>query len=101
MTDNLMAASAAHIDLTPLGVRNWADHGPVLVLPPQATLHERIALAWYMAQELEGLTSMLLECQGDHIQLAGLLWPRLDQLTRLLSHLGNTTRPTPNPNQGN
>lgn len=61
------------IDLTPFAASNWIARGPsVLTVNPEATIHQRFALAWGMSQEIETISEAAMSASGDSRQAQAL-----------------------------
>jgi hypothetical protein len=72
---------------------NWKhDAGPVAILNPDATLHERIAYCWGLAAHLEAIANLSEESQAPARSLHGLLLVHLVPLLAVLDNLGTETR---------
>lgn len=87
------SSAAPAIDLTPCAVDNWMHGGAVVMLSPEATLHQKVALAWGMATEAETLVEAARYARtAEHAKaLQDLLWGRLEVLVRLLGDVGQET----------
>lgn len=87
------SGGASAIDLTPCAVDNWMQGGPVVLVSPEATTHQKAALAWGMAKEAETIAEAARYARSsDHsADLCSLLWERLTVLSRLLGELGRET----------
>lgn len=86
-------SDAPATDLTPCAVGNWLQGGAVVMLSPEATLHQKVALAWSMAKEAATMAEAAVSV-GDSDQaknLSALVLERLEVLTRLLGDLGKQT----------
>lgn len=82
------------VDLTPGGVDNWGETAPILSLRPDATLHQKVALAWSMSSELETIAEAAMAARNDsHLMsaLSGIVWERVSLLTRVLDAIGDQT----------
>lgn len=85
------------VDMTPATTMNWAHlcppKGPVLMVNPEATLHDRVSLAWALTGELctiaDGSTSQM----DDNVPrfVVALMSDRLELLHRLLGSIGDLT----------
>lgn len=91
--------NAKPLDLTYTTVSGWEVKGgsalPVLIVNPQATLHQRSALAWVMAQEAAELLEagrLVFESddKGDKA-LMHMATERMRQLATLLEDIGDRT----------
>lgn len=87
------ADQAVGIDLTPCAVDNWMQGGPVVLVSPEATTHQKAALAWGMAKEAETIAEAARYARSSEqsADLCSLLWERLTVLSRLLGELGRET----------
>ncbi|WP_374258993.1 hypothetical protein [Aquabacterium sp.] len=86
-------AAVPAIDLTPCAVDNWMQGGPVVLVSPEATTHQKAALAWGMAKEAETIAEAARYARSSEqsADLCSLLWERLTVLGRLLGELGRET----------
>lgn len=73
---------------------NWrSDAGPVAILNPAATLHERIAYCWGLAAQLEAIANLSAASKEEPARsLHGLLLVHLESLLAVLENLGTETR---------
>lgn len=86
------AGSGGAVDLTPLSAANWrTDGGPVLVVNQAATIHQRIALAWGMSQELETLAELAVGAPVQTTALCDVLHEKAVLLQVLLYDLAAQT----------
>ena len=86
------ATSAGAVDLTPLSAGNWrTDGAPVLVVNQAATIHQRIALAWGMSQELETLAELAIGAPVQTPALCDVLHEKAVLLQVLLYDLAGQT----------
>lgn len=89
--------AAPVLNITPLGVTNWSKQSrppAVLIVNPAATLHERCALAYFMANEAYSIADSTTLASYDPNVTADLmpvLLERLRQLTELLDNIGRIT----------
>lgn len=82
------------VDLTPGGVDNWGQGAPIVFMNPQATLHQKVALAWSMSTEIERIAEAAMGAANDeHLvrSLSGIVWERLSHLNLVLAELGRQT----------
>lgn len=72
---------------------NWdLEAGPVAILNPAATLHERIAYCWGLAAHLEAIANLSAASAEPAHSLQGLLLVHLEPLLAVLENLGSETR---------
>jgi hypothetical protein len=96
MADREFTASK-DVDLTPATATNWAHRCPtkvpVLMVNPDATLHDRVSLAWALTGELCAIAEGSNSLEHDDVPrfVVGLMSDRLEALHRLLSDIGNRT----------
>lgn len=80
------------VDMTPIAVSNWLDDSPVLLVRPDASVHQKVALAWSMAAELETMAEAARDADEDLVRsLCSILWQRSTSLKVLLETLGLQT----------
>ena len=80
---------------------NWLqDAGPVAILNPAATLHERIAYCWGLAMHLESIANLSESSNEPASSLHGLLLAHLLPLLAVLEGLGGETRLSEPPRGG-
>ena len=85
------------VDMTPSTTMNWAHlcppKGPVLMLNPEATLHDRVSLAWALTGELCAIADGAASPMDDNVPrfVVSLMSDRLESLHRLLSSIGDIT----------
>lgn len=82
-------AAAPVVDLTPAMVGNWTMEMPspaVLIVHPDASLHQRCALAWSMSWEIHAIAASTASCKDaqDLVFLMPALTERMRQLMVLL-----------------
>jgi hypothetical protein len=88
------ATAQTPVCLDTLHCSNWVKAGPVAVLNPASTLHERIAFSWGLAEDLLDMTELLMESSDDGIsRAASHYFTRLTPLVAMLDSLGDCTRP--------
>lgn len=91
-----MNAEKKHLCLDSVNVCNWNQNaGPVVILNPDSTVHERIAYCWHQI----GLLDSLLDTLGNHTDgeiraMAGMLENFTNPIVRILETLGEMTQPT-------
>ena len=86
------ATAQKPVCLDTLHPSNWVKTGPVAVLNPASTLHERIAFSWGLAQDLLDMTELLMESSDDGIsRAASHYFTRLTPLVAMLDSLGDCT----------
>jgi len=94
---NLTPAIVSNWDLTPAIVSNWgtASKADVLIVNPDATLHQRAALAWSMAFEslnlLEAGQLSHGSYPGNDKAVLCVAIERMHQITTLLQDIGDRT----------
>ena len=73
---------------------NWCTNaGPVAILNPASTLHERIAYCWAVANDLQALSELLsLSREPDLSRMACLFLNQVKPLVEMLECLGTDTR---------
>lgn len=86
------------VDLTPAMLNNWIRNdaaAPVLIVNPEATLHQRAALAWVTASDtreiLEASQAAHGNDPGNDRAMLSVVIERMHQLERLLSDIGDRT----------
>ena len=85
------------VDLTPPAVSNWISQAPsspaVLVVNPEASLHQRVALTWSLAYDLMGLAGLARAARDtdEQVDCLPVIEERLTQLVALLEDLGSRT----------
>lgn len=87
-----------NLDMTPWTALNWAHRCPpkvpTLLVNPEATLHDRVALAYSMVGELCALAEgVSKDISGDNVPSAvvSIMSERLGKLDALLTDIGNRT----------
>lgn len=86
--------AGGEVDLTPCGVDNWCQGAPIVFISHQATLHQKVALAWSMSAEIEVIAEAAVGAAMDeHLgrSLSGIVWERIGHLRLLLDELGRVT----------
>ena len=85
------------VDMTPATTMNWAHLCPsktnVLIVNPEATLHDRVSLAWALTGELCAIADGSTSAMDDNVPrfVVSLMSDRLEALQRLLSNIGDLT----------
>ncbi len=86
-----------NLDMTPWTALNWQHRSPptvpTLLVNPQASLHDRVALAYAMVGELCAITGGAANISDDNVPrfVVSLVSDRLDRLHDLLSDIGDRT----------
>lgn len=89
-------AAAPVVDLTPALVDNWAfgqSLPAVLIVNPEASLHQRCVLAWMMSQDVRAIVDGMESCQDaqDLRFVMPVLADRMRQVVVLLHSLCDAT----------
>lgn len=92
-------SGAKPIDVTPSMVFNWSaarqQSAPssVLQVSADATVHDRAALAWVWASELQSMANLAAQANDDNEAVRWMLSERLQALENLLHDIADRTAP--------
>lgn len=96
MTDREFTPSK-NLDMTPWTAHNWAHRSPTkvptLMVNPEATLHDRVALAYALVGELAAIAGGASDHSEDNVPryVVSLISDKLDKLDALLCDIGDRT----------
>jgi hypothetical protein len=86
------AKTCKSIDVTPCAATNWRmDGGPILIVNPDATMHQKLSLAWSMSQELEAIAELGIGSSNQGQSICDLLHDKSMILAGYLYELAAST----------
>ena len=89
------------LDMTPVLAANWAHLAPAkgstLVVHPEATLHDRVGLAFALTRELGAIAGVASSCEDDNVPryIMHVMSEKLDKLDLLIRDIGDRTAALP------
>ena len=90
------STSSNDLDMTPVLVANWLHAPakvPTLLVHPEATLHDRVGLAFALTRELGAIAGVASSCEDDNVPryIMHVMSEKLDKLDLLIRDIGDRT----------